>query len=259
MKKTLIALLLASATSGSAMAAWTTNGTGGSVNLNGTLTPVDILTPWEVHTGDAVSGLDAQIKKGQTSVDINLDKSIPVLGIRNTSTDGFVTSTGIKPQISYGNAVDIDGFNAGLTTVSTNVNDGTGKKIGTMKASFAAMAMSGWNNTTEVAKKILYATTSDGAFFGGLPKSKEGSDDIRSYLSGITDLQVVFNTSPGLVGAVWAERGEETFSDVNSVFWGWYGSAIANNQPLKIVLDSPVTADTDIVWKASLPVTVSYQ
>ncbi|ENK8257946.1 hypothetical protein AB4C84_004676, partial [Escherichia coli] len=47
MKKTLIALAVAAsaAVSGSAMA-WTANGTGGSVDLGGTLTPVTKATPW---------------------------------------------------------------------------------------------------------------------------------------------------------------------------------------------------------------------
>ncbi|HEI3186174.1 TPA: hypothetical protein SI321_005057, partial [Escherichia coli] len=55
MKKTLIALAVAAsaAVSGSAMA-WTANGTGGSVELGGTLNPVEKVTPWEVKVGDDV-------------------------------------------------------------------------------------------------------------------------------------------------------------------------------------------------------------
>ncbi|EGJ4498914.1 hypothetical protein INB87_004741, partial [Escherichia coli] len=69
MKKTLIALAVAAsaAVSGSAMA-WTANGTGNSVELGGTLTPVEKVSPWEVKTGDAVTGLDAPIQKGQKIV-----------------------------------------------------------------------------------------------------------------------------------------------------------------------------------------------
>ncbi|EJN2318881.1 hypothetical protein NPL52_004738, partial [Escherichia coli] len=78
MKKTLIALAVAAsaAVSGSAMA-WTANGTGGSVDLGGTLTPVEKVTPWEVKVGDAVTGLDAQIQKGQKVVDVAVNKAIP--------------------------------------------------------------------------------------------------------------------------------------------------------------------------------------
>ena len=61
MKKTLIALAVAAsaAVSGSAMA-WTANGTGGSVDMGGTLIPEGKVTPWEVKVGDAVKGLDAE-------------------------------------------------------------------------------------------------------------------------------------------------------------------------------------------------------
>ena len=71
MKKTLIALAVAASAvvSGSAMAAgWEQNGTGGSVDLGGTLTPVEKATPWEVKVGDAVTGLDGQIQKGDVAL-----------------------------------------------------------------------------------------------------------------------------------------------------------------------------------------------
>ncbi|EOK2317588.1 hypothetical protein ACXAQL_004570 [Escherichia coli] len=69
MKKTFIALVVAAsaAVSVSAMAAgWEQNGSGGSVDMSGTLTPVEKVTPWEVKVGDAVTGLDAQIQKDQS-------------------------------------------------------------------------------------------------------------------------------------------------------------------------------------------------
>ncbi|HCN8216144.1 TPA: hypothetical protein N6448_004795, partial [Escherichia coli] len=71
MKKTLIALAVAASAvvSGSAMA-WTANGDGGSVDLGGTLTPTDVMTPWEVKVGAAVNDLNAAIRKGDTKVDI---------------------------------------------------------------------------------------------------------------------------------------------------------------------------------------------
>lgn len=52
MKKTLIVLAVTASvmTSGSAMA-WTLNGSGGSVELGGTLTPAEKVTLWEVKTG----------------------------------------------------------------------------------------------------------------------------------------------------------------------------------------------------------------
>lgn len=102
MKKTLIALAVAAsaAVSGSAMA-WTANGTGNSVDLGGTLTPVEKVTPWEVKTGAAVTGLDAQVTQGQTMVDVAVKKAIPVLGIRTQEVGkSFPAQAGINPAIT---------------------------------------------------------------------------------------------------------------------------------------------------------------
>ncbi|EPA2893684.1 hypothetical protein ACQ1UY_000513 [Escherichia coli] len=126
MKKTLIALAVAASAvvSGSAMAAgWEQNGTGTDVVLGGTLTPVAKVTPWEVKTGDAVTNLDAQVQKGQTSVTVSVNQAIPVLGIRTASTTPFQGKAGISPQIDYDGAVDVGGFSAGVTTLTLNVTD----------------------------------------------------------------------------------------------------------------------------------------
>lgn len=90
MRRSLVALAVAAASviSGSAMA-WTANGTGGSVDLSGTLIPQGLVTPWEVKTGTAVTGLDADIEKGQRIVDVAVDNAIPVLGIRTVSQAPF--------------------------------------------------------------------------------------------------------------------------------------------------------------------------
>ena len=111
------------------------------------------LTPWEVKTGDAVTNLDAQVQKGQTSVTVNVNEAIPVLGIRNADVNGFTGGEGIKPQISYNNAVDINGFNNGVTTVTLSVRDVSGSAIGTMTAPFSAAALSSWL-TSDLGKML---------------------------------------------------------------------------------------------------------
>ncbi|MBJ4431454.1 hypothetical protein JGE53_19990 [Salmonella enterica subsp. enterica serovar Give] len=100
MKKTLIALAVAASAvvSGSAMA-WTQTGTGGSLELGGTLTPQDKVTPWEVAVGAANTNLNTDIAKGERIVDIPVNKPIPVLGIRTISTTPFKGVNGISPQI----------------------------------------------------------------------------------------------------------------------------------------------------------------
>ncbi|EKA9435963.1 hypothetical protein OMV97_004965 [Escherichia coli] len=257
MKKTLIALAVAASAvvSGSAMAAgWEQNGTGGSVNMGGSLTPVENVTPWEVKTGAAVTGLDAQIQKGQKVVDVAVNKAIPVLGIRTIESTAFQGQPGISPQIDYGNAVNVDAFENGRAPVTLEVKDDTNAKIGTLTTSLGASALvsvkgpwSGFNHS--------YSNTAGQGFFGGLPKNRAQTPDEN----------IAFNVMPGLAdhyidqGVGHAEVGvTSNFSNTEATYSGYYGAGIEQGKTIKITLDQPAGADA-IKWKASLPVTVSYQ
>ncbi|HAV9406415.1 TPA: hypothetical protein JLG19_004483 [Escherichia coli] len=256
MKKTLIALAVAAsaAVSGSAMA-WTANGNGGSVDLGGTLTPTDVVTPWEVKTGDAVTGLDAQIKKGQKTVDIAVNKAIPVLGIRTQTTQAFQGQPGVSPQIDYGNAVNVDAFENGRAPVTLEVKDNTNAKIGTLTTSLGASALvsikgpwSGYNHS--------YSDTAGQGFFGGLPKNKAQAPDEN----------IAFNVMPEVAehyidqGVGYSEVDVTTsFINTEATYSGYYGAGIERGKTIKITLNQAATGDAPIQWKASLPVTVSYQ
>lgn len=256
MKKTLIALAVAAsaAVSGSAMA-WTANGTGGSVDLGGTLTPADVVTPWEVKTGDAVTGLDAQIKKGQKTVDIAVNKAIPVLGIRTQTTQVFQGQPGISPQIDYGNAVNVDAFENGRAPVTLEVKDDTNTKIGTLTTSLGASALvsikgpwSGYNHN--------YSEKAGQGFFGGLPKNKAQTPDEN----------IAVNVMPGVAdhytsqGVDYSKVDVATdFTNTKATYSGYYGAGIEQGKTIKITLDQAASGDAPIQWKASLPVTVSYQ
>ena len=261
MKKTLIALAVAASAvvSGSAMAAgWEQNGHGTSVELGGTLIPAAVVTPWEVKTGDAVTNLDAQIQKGQASVTVNVNQAIPVLGIRTQTVNSFMGSAGISPQINYGGAVDVDGFSAGVTTLSLDVTDAGGTKIGNMTVPFSAAGARSYSvdDVTGASSRNLYAPTSGDAFFGGLGHSASAiASDAEAFVSAI-DAAVVakYNTwgASKVTGAL-----TENFTG-NVFYSGFYGSGIESGRSIKITLDKAVTGDTQIQWKASLPVIVSY-
>lgn len=258
MKKTLIALAVAAsaAVSGSAMAAWTANGTGGSVDLGGTLTPTDVVTPWEVKVGNAVSGLDALIQKGQRTVEIKTTSAIPVLGIRNADADGF--KGGIQntsPQINYGNAVNLDNFNDATTPLTLNVTNAQGEKIGTLSAPLFTAGILSWGN----GGRQMAVSESGAAFFGGLAKTGDG---IASSAESAYDRIVALSSE--LVEKYKREGGwevyvqNEKFTDSNQTFWATYGSGIESGKIITITLDNAATGDAPITWKASLPVTVTY-
>ncbi|CAD6120238.1 hypothetical protein [Escherichia coli] len=257
MKKTLIALAVAAsaAVSGSAMA-WTANGIGSSVELGGTLTPVDVVTPWEVKTGDAVTGLDAQIKEGQKTVDIAVNKAIPVLGIRTIQSTAFSGQAGISPQINYGAAVDVDGFAANETTLNLEVKDSTGNnKIGTLSAPLYAVAEQSIKGPDVNYRAGVIAGYEGALFFGGLSKSEAGYSPVFDADAVVPDVTAHYDPQ----GQEWINNaGWSSVSDPQYTYSAYYASGIKQGKTIKITLDNSAGAD-EIVWKASLPVTVSYQ
>ncbi len=258
MKKTLIALAVAAsaAVSGSAMA-WTANGTGGSVDLGGTLTPADVITPWEVKVGAAVNGLDADIRKGDTKVDIPVKNAISVLGIRTIESTAFTGQPGISPQISYDAAVDLNGFAANVTTLNLEVKDSTGtNKIGTLSAPFFAVAEQSIKGPEANYRAGVIASNEGELFFGGLPKSEAGYSSVFNNANTIVpDVTAHYD----LQGQEWANSaGWSRVSDTGHTYSAYYASGIEQGKTIKITLDNPAGAD-EIAWKATLPVTVSYQ
>ncbi|EBN9932892.1 fimbrial protein [Salmonella enterica] len=260
MKKTLIALAVAAsaAVSGSAMA-WTANGDGGSVDLGGTLTPSYAVTPWVVKVGAAVNGLDALIKKGQKTAVIAVNRAIPVLGIRTSTAEAFRGKAGITPQIDYKGAVDIDGFRSGGTTLTLEVKDANDAKIGSMSVSFSAAAARSYSfdNIEGESSRNLFATQEGQSFFGGLGKNESAIASDAKALITLIDADIVANYNSWQLTNITGSLADD-FS-ANVFHSGFYGSGIESGKSIKITLDQNVSGDAPIVWKASLPVTVSYQ
>ena len=261
MKKTLIALAVAAsaAVSGSAMA-WTANGSGTSVELGGTLTPVKVVSPWEVKTGDAVTGLNAQIKKGQKTVDIAVDKAIPVLGIRTVKAETFVGGPGLSPQISYGGAVKVAEFTKGQAPLTLEVKDVNDAKIGTADTYILAAALSSYVNLddSESNTKSLYASVDGKAFFGGIGENAQAVADFPiAATSGIFAEASQNFTHQGVTEL--SEAGESGFNVPNATYSAFYASGIEQGKTIKITLDQAATGDAPIQWKASLPISVTYQ
>lgn len=257
MKKTLIVLALAAA-SGSAMA-WTVSGSGGDFDLGGSLNPVEKVTPWEVKVGDALTGLDADIQKGQKTVNVNVRTAIPVLGIRTKENTAFIGQPGITPQIDFNNAIDLEGFKGGVTTLTLAVKGGDSAEIGTMKVPFAAAAVFSAKQIGEKNgfQSNLFASESGEAFFGGLPRVL-GS---VSKQSEVLAKAILNNISSNFDSQNSTAVEEPIFIDFNredGTFSAYYASGIEAGKEIKIALNSPASADAPLKWKASLPVVVTY-
>ncbi|EDQ1733789.1 fimbrial protein [Salmonella enterica] len=259
MKKTLIALAVAASAvvSGSAMA-WTANGSGGNVELGGTLTPQEKMTPWAVEVGGAVNGLDAQIQKGQKVANITATKAIPLLGIRTANAEVFMGQEGIAPQINYGGAVNLDGFTSnGQTTLTLPVKNEQAQDIGQLTAPMSVGALLSYKNGDTVNTRSLFASAEGKLFWGGLPKT---ADAVMTYpISGTSGFFAAASANYLDQGSTsLSEPGESRAAVPNATYSGFYASGIYKDAKIQIKLDAPAAADA-IVWKASLPVTVSYQ
>ncbi|WP_105493873.1 hypothetical protein [Escherichia coli] len=257
MKKTLIALAVAAsaAVSGSAMA-WTANGTGGSVDLGGTLTPVEKVTPWEVKVGAAVNGLNGSIQKGATTVEIPVGKHIPILAIRNSEV--FNGQPGIIPVINYGGAIDTANFTDNTTALTLNVNGDAGK-IGVLTAPLYASAIekAAWGGKVE-AKYLAASRATGAAFTGGVPASVDGVTISGAYEVMAQLFPDIWENENPAAATSWDKWDNEIFGDPTVKYSASYASGIRDFAKITIKLDAPAANDS-INWTAQLPVTVSYQ
>lgn len=251
MKKTLIALAMAAsaAVSSSAMA-WVENGNGGSVDFSGTITPDTITFPWEVKVGSALTGLDAQISAGATAVSLNIPSDSLVLGIR--SKDGWINgAAGISPQIDYHGATG-GSYVRGVTDLTLAVKDaGSDLEIGYLTTKLTTGSLV----STGSAFYALGAENAGDAFFGGLGRITSGElYGAPEVLAANVDSTITehFEKTGNAAGIINVQ-----FTDPNAQYNAFYVSALESANAVNIQLNDPVT--TDISWKASLPVTVTYQ
>lgn len=257
MKKTLIALALAAtAVSGSAMA-WTSSGTGGSMEFSGTLTPVENVTPWEVLVGAAVSNLNAEIKTGSKIASIPVNTAVPVLGIRTVLSQTFQGATGISPQIDYKGAINTSAFAGGVTTLTLDVKDTSDAKIGVLTAPLSAAAVFSLSGSSQYS---MYANTAGYAFLGGLSTTTAGaaqsSDAAKALINSVSTDYMAHYLPQGTGGT--ASVLTRDFANTSERYSAAYGAGIVAGATAKLTLDNPAASDA-IAWKASLPITVSYQ
>ncbi|EPQ7464106.1 fimbrial protein [Escherichia coli] len=255
MKKTMIALAFGAITASGSALAWVEGGNGGSVDLGGTITPdTTVTSPWEVKVGAAQSGLDAQISAGATSVSLNLPADTLVLGIR--SKGGWINgAAGISPQIDYHN--NISGtFSRGLVDLTLPVKDtNTDQEIGTLTTKLTASAMGSTDDNGNQGYYIIGATQAGHGFYGGLGNASAGQlHGDPEGLAARVDSTITEN---------FEKRGSalgifpSSFNVESAQYNAFYVSALETSNAVNIQLTDPVTSDVN--WKASLPVTVTYQ
>ncbi|EAO9385306.1 hypothetical protein UJ53_004221 [Salmonella enterica subsp. enterica] len=262
MKKTLIALAVAASAvvSGSAMA-WDHGGTGGNMKFGGTLIPTAAGNPWEVKVGSDASGLDAVIAEGGSLAKIAVKQPILVLGIRTATNKAFMGRSGFTPQINFGDAVDVDGFDNGVTTLTLDVKNGA-DKIGKLTVPFNVGAVISFKNEPKMGDKYGYlsAHSENGGvrgFAGGLSASWDGVN--KEPLPLLNSLSAELMANFDSQGMSFNGNGySHSFASDEASFSAAYGAGILDGDFITITLNDDVQFDNAIRWSASLPVTVSY-
>ncbi|EHJ1796450.1 hypothetical protein J9K67_004713, partial [Salmonella enterica] len=242
-------------------------GLGGTMEFGGTLTPKDVVNPWAVQVGPNMDALNGSLKPNEKVVNITLSKAVPLLGIRVADASGhFMGAPGIAPQIDYKSAVDLDGFANGDTTLTLKVvkaSDATAE-LGTLTAKLSAAGINNNNvqgTLADARKMSLFASTAGKGFFGGLPKTgataittENAAWTMLGALSSEYTANYVAVTATTTNSSVPEERG---FQDPLAKYSAAYGAGLKTGSTVTINLTSPATAD--MAWKASFPITVSYQ
>lgn len=262
MKKTLIALAVAAsaAVSGSAMA-WNQGGVNGSVGIGGSLTPQVKVIPWEAQIGTTVNDLNGVIQQGSVTADIQVNTTIPVLGIRTVSKSGFVGGEGLNPQISYGDAVDFGASVSGVAPLTLKVkNTDDQSEMGTLKTTMTVASRFAWSHGNSKQTLNPVANQAGTVFFGGVGTSKAGvsyGDEEKN------NAEVLF---PGVTANFISLNG---YSDIgpwanvkvdgtDTMYSAYYASGIKAGSVINLSLNAPADVDA-INWTAQLPITVSYQ
>ncbi len=257
MKKTLIALVLATASvSGSAMA------DGGVIQLGGTLTPQLNPVGWQVSVGASKQDLNANVREGDTEVNIPVQYPISVLGIGLKTKGLFYGRDGISPQIDYHGA--LSGFKNSEAPLTLKVKNSAGSEIGTLSAPLLAGAeisfstsMHGIRPQSVASRFGVIASQKGDAFFGGLPVNRDSSSS--NAVARVVAIDPKFNSNYDSQGATLLSEGfrADAFRMRNYHYSAFYGSGIEAGKSISIKLNKPMDAD-NLTWTASLPITVTY-
>ncbi|EFN9665375.1 hypothetical protein D3G64_27740, partial [Escherichia coli] len=132
--------------------------------------------------------------------------------------------SGISPQISYGAAINLDGFAANETTLNLEVKDSTGaNKIGTLSAPFFAVAEQSIKGPEVNYRAGVIANYEGALFFGGLPKSEAGYSPAFNANNVVPDVTAHYDEQ----GQEWSDSvGWSSVSDPQYTYSAYYASGI---------------------------------
>ena len=242
--------------------AWTSMGVGTTIEIGGNIQITSFDTPWEVNVGTAVTTMDVAITNKAKVVSIPVPHALPILGIRPKTDRSFSGLAGINPQISYNGAVQIDNFVAGTTVMRLPVKDADSPHIdiGVIEAPFFAAALSSQreNDGSNAEQASIYAASAGNAFWGGVAKTADSVASGHSIIGMLAALDPEYMLKYDITYSTMKEPREISFKNMAMQYSAIYGAGIMAGRDLTLTLKQPIE-NKEIKWKASLPITVSYQ
>ncbi|WP_426347881.1 fimbrial protein [Cronobacter universalis] len=286
MKKTLIALALATSAASSAAHAWQQGDFTGSVELGGNITAEDLRNKWSWQVGSGLNNFDhtmADMTENGKKLVIRVsgDKSL-VAGKTNVAFAAPVAGgVGAIPHIALtdyeGNSVSFtqkgeDGSRTNLGFITLPMKDAEGNKLGqaTIQVTYGAFAgVAGGPQVNESGLRALYAINTNSIFYGGFPSDLSGGESTDAAatamkvsklggLSAADALAQIQAVNPSVTTlSPHNSSGTENMKYTNgNVVSASYALGIANNNPIELEFTNSVRSST--TWNVPLNVAVTY-
>lgn len=276
MKKTLIALALATtAVSGSAMA-WTEGGSGGDIEFGGTVTKLTPITwLWKLGAGKLdLNGKSSELTDADKKLTITTTSDISILvGKTKQAYSGTdFTGNNTMPNIEFlsaGSKVTPVFGQSGAIKLTVKMFDAqnAGTELGALTLNARASGMQAGNRgTSSFISNSLYSGSTTEGFFGGLGDNNsiitavaESNSLIQGY-GGVplTELE-------GMVDAATNHTGPYTQSNspiplrkstAYRFIAAGYGIGVPTGNTLEANFTAPITTTTQ--WKAPITVAITY-
>ncbi|EBT5400999.1 fimbrial protein [Salmonella enterica] len=284
MKKTLIALAVATSAISGMAHAWTEGDFSGSVDIGGNITADDYRQKWSWSVGNGIVGFKnvlTDLTEVRTKLTITVNGNKPIL--LGKTTEAFATPSaaggyGGIPLIKFtdyeGASVKIkspDGVtNEGLAYFVLPMKDAAGTKVGSVKvnASYAGVALGA--TATHANLFSVNSTAQDQIFYGGIPVNVTKAElasgvaaAARTALFGslsqadmTTQLQAVEPAAATDVRDFGQSAPSSMDVNTNKAISAAYALGIADGQTIEATFDTAVSGSMQ--WSAPLNVAVTY-
>ena len=261
---TITGILLLSLLAAEKSFAWVPGGTGGNVNISGTIIPSEPKNPWEIQVGGVISGLDMTLPESGTQVSLRLKQTLPILGIRTTTglDETFIgePAGGIAPQITFSGLLPSarEKGRLPLELDVTRANDSS-HFLGILRLNLLTGAEVSQRSisTGEGRRYSVYAGQAGEAFFGGLATKPD--DAVDDALTQVGDVFPVYKSRYNDQGLPTISGTKQAVEFRNSAiqYSGFYGAGLVQGDEIIIRSDNGLPS-TEENWKANLKVTVAY-